>query len=85
MRGFCGRSDPFFAQRLDEHVHQERHSSRRAQAGIDEERIRSAGELRLHKLGNGGSRQGRQADQLRGRIGRQRRKQLGIRTCLGRV
>src|SRR6476469_2243545 len=35
VRGLCGRRDPFFVQRLDEHAHQEGRSSRCAQAGID--------------------------------------------------
>ena len=40
--GLRGRSDASFSQRVQEHAQQERRPARRAQAGIDEDRIRFA-------------------------------------------
>ena len=84
-RGLRGRSDTSFAQRLHEHAHQERRPARRAQAGVDEDRIRNPGEPRLDKLGDGCSRQRRKTDHIGGGIGRHRRKQLGIGARLARA
>ena len=79
------RSDASFAQRLHELAQQERRPPRCAQAGVDEDRIRSPTERRLDELGDGGSRQRREADHIGGRIGRHRREQLGIGTRLARA
>ncbi len=84
-RRLRGRSDPSFAQRVHEYPHEERRPSRCAQAGIDEDRIRSPTEPRLQELGNGGSRQRRETDHFSGGIRRHRRKQLGIGACLARA
>ena len=50
-RGLRGRSDAFLAQRLHEHAHQERRPARCAQAGVDDDRIRSLTEPRLNEAG----------------------------------
>ena len=84
-RGLRGRSDASFAQRLHEHAHQERRPARCAQAGIDEDRIRSPAEPRLDELGDGCARQRRKTDHIGGGIGRHGRKQLGIGACLARA
>ena len=60
-----GRGDASFAQRIHELAHQERRPARRAQAGVDEDRIRSAAEPRLDELGDRRSRQRRQPDRPR--------------------
>ena len=57
---------------------------RRAQAGIDERRIRFAGENQLGELGNCRLGQRLQPDELGVRIGDHAREQLGIRARVAR-
>ena len=80
--GLRGRTDTSFAQRLHEHVQEERRPSRRPQAGIDEDGIRRPTQPRFQELLNGRSCQRRDTDNLGRGIGRQRRKQLGVGLCL---
>ena len=84
-RSFRGRSDPTFAHCLDELVHQERHSSRRTQAGTDKDPIRNGAQPRLHKPGYRCSRQRSGADHFSGRIGHHRREQPSVGAHLARA
>jgi hypothetical protein len=81
-RSLSSRSDPSFAQCLDELAHQQRQPSCCAQTRIDEHRIRCLTQPPLQKPADGCSRQRRWADHLGGWIGRERREQFGVGATL---
>jgi hypothetical protein len=81
----CRRSDPALAQCLQQLAQQKRRSARRAQARVDEDRVRSLPERRLQQLRDRIPRERTESNDLGGRRGHEGRKQLRVDAHLART